>query len=76
MLLLVQYYDQQLYISFKYQSCLHVLYLKGADINTSSLHSKERRRGTPGEEWLNYVPCVNYRAQGQNSSIMRSGERV
>lgn len=34
---------------------------------------KKIKRGTPGEEWLNCVPCVNYRALGQNNSIMRSG---
>lgn len=38
---------------------------------------KRKKRGIHRQkEWLNCAPCVNYRAQGQNNSIMRSGEVV
>jgi len=40
------------------------------------IFQKERKRRTLKEEWLNWAPCVNYRAQGQNNSIMTSGEVV
>lgn len=49
----------------------HFKYCFAADANSLSHHSQGRKRGTPEEEWLNCVSCANYRAVGQNNSILR-----
>lgn len=38
--------------------------------------NRKKMENTGGEEWLNCAPRENYRAQGQNNSVMRSGEVV
>lgn len=47
-----------------------VLFLKVLMPNLCHVIHKKRKRGRPGEEWLNCVPFVNYRAPGQNNSIV------